>query len=313
MIYCRFVTSTKQPMKTICLNLLIVMGLTCLVSRAHLQAATVQTLGAGSAVSVAERMATFDSLNSTNTMELGNYTEGGLSVTTGSQAWGADPPLMVAKLDPFHGAGAPDRAFFAFANGTLERVVIQTTSQARMHAVEFLYGNCWTTGDINGQYPWGNNNAYVEWQTLDNGTLVSSGQIGPSPMLAVGTVIGFYDPAGFDQLQVKCKIANSSPPDYQAIALDDLVVQLTNRPPAPVIYGSDFSVDPTNHIPSLTVWDTLSVCQYRMVYSENLAGNVWTPVTPPLPGGWIAGGGALTFNDPGAVGRPQRYYRVEVQ
>lgn len=287
-------------------------GVTCLVSTARLHAATTTTIGSDSAVSVVDRMATFDIINSTYTAELGNYKEGGLSVTTGSQAWGADPP-MSARLDPFHLPGGTDGGFFAFANGTAEWVVIQTTNQARMHGVEFVYGNTWTTGDIYGQYPWGNNGAYVEWQTLDNGTLVSSGQIGPNPQLSVGTVIGFYDPAGFDQLQVKCKIANSSPPDYQAIALDNLMVQLTNRPPAPVIYGSDFSVNPTNHIDSLTVWETLAGVQYRLVFIENLDSGIWTPVTPPLPGGWVSGGGPLTFTDSGAAGRPQRFYRVEAQ
>jgi hypothetical protein len=299
-------------MKSNCLSSSFVIGVTCLACTARLPAATVQTLGTGSAVSVTDRIATFDSLTSANTMELGNYTEGGLRVTTGSQAWGADPP-MSAQLDPFHGAGAPDRAFFAFANGTLEWVIIQTTNQARMHAVEFLYGNTWTTGDIYGTYPWGNNSAYVEWQTLSNGTVVSAGQIGPNPLLAVGTVIGFFDATGFDQLQVKCKIANSSPPDYQAIALDNLIVQLTNRPPAPVIYGSDFSVNPSNHVPSLTVWDTLSGSQYRMVYTEDLVSGIWHPVTPPGPDGWVSGGGPLTFTDPGAGGRPHRFYRVEAK
>ena len=164
-----------------------------------------------------------------------------------------------------------------------------------MHAIEFLYGNTWTTGDIYGQYPWGNNLAYVEWQTLDNGPVGSSGQIGPNPLLPVGTVLGFYDPAGFDQLQVKCLIANSSPTNYQAIALDNLFVQLTNRPPAPVI------------------WDTLAGVEYRLVYTENLATGIWTAVIPPLPGGWVPGGGPLTFTDSGATGRPQRFYRIEAR
>jgi len=257
-------------------------------------------------------MATFDSLTFTNTMELGNYTEAGLSVTTGSQAWGADPP-MSARLDPFHLPGGTDGGFFACANGTPEWVIIQTTNQARMYAAEFRYGNTWTTGDIYGQYPWGNSGAYVEWQTLNNGAVVSSGQIGPDPPLSVGTVLGFYDPAGFDQLQVKCRIANSSPPNDQAIALDNLVVQLTHRPPAPVISASDLSINPTNHVSSVTVWDTLGVCQYRLVYCENLTANVWLPVTPPLPAGWMPGGGMLTFTDPGAAGSPRRFYRVEVQ
>ena len=79
-----------------------------------------------------------------------------------------------------------------------------------------------------------------------------------------------------------------------------------------MIYGSDFSVNPTNHIPSLTVWDTLAGLEYRLVYSENLATSFWTPVTPPLPSGWVAGGGTLTFTDLGAPGSSRRFYRVEV-
>lgn len=299
-------------MKTSSLSRAIAISLTCMAAAINLHAATTSTLGSGSAVSVVDRMATFDIINSTYTAELGNYKEGGLSVTTGSQAWGADPP-MAARLDPFHLPGGTDGGFFAFANGTAEWVVIQTTNQARMHAVEFLYGNTWTTGDVYGQYPWGNDGGYVEWQTLDNGALVSSGQVGPDPRLPMGTVIGFYDPAGFDQLQVKCRIANSSPANDQAIALDNLMVQLTNRPPAPVIYGSDLSVNPTNGVPSLTVRDTLAGVQYRLVFSENLATGTWTAVTPPSPGGWVAGGGPLTFTDSGATGRPQRFYRVEAQ
>jgi hypothetical protein len=91
------------------------------------------------------------------------------------------------------------------------------------------------------------------------------------------------------------------------------MVQLTNRPPAPVIDSNNFSLNFTNHGPSFPVWDTLSVSQYRLVYSENLAANVWTPGTPPLPDGWVTDGGTLTFTDPGATGRPRRFYRVEVR
>ena len=97
-------------------------------------ATTIQTLGAGSAVSTADRMATFDALTATNTMELGAYSEGGLYITTGNQSWGADPP-MAAKLDPFHGATAPDRAFFCVAWDNPEWTSIRTTNMAVMHAV----------------------------------------------------------------------------------------------------------------------------------------------------------------------------------
>jgi hypothetical protein len=284
--------------------------LACFGFTAQSPAATVQTSGAGSAVSSVDRAATFDSLTSTNTSHLDNYREGGLSITTSGDNWAADFN-MAAKLDPFNGAGDPSRAFYAISSGNNDWVTIETTNHALIHGIEFMYGNTWTTGD--SSRPWGNDRGYVEWQTLNGGALVSSGTIGTNSYLALGTVLGFYDPVGFDQLQVKCRIENSSPPDYQALALDNVNVMLTNVPPAPIIYGDDFSVNPTNHFASLTVWDTLAVCQYRLVCTGNLASGVWVPVTPPLPGGWQAGGGTLTFTDPGAAGKPQRFYRVEVR
>ena len=254
-------------------------------------------------------MATFDSLSSTYTQELNNYTENGLRVTTGSQAWGADPPSMVAALHPFGGVGEPNLAFFGMANGTAEWVTIETTNSAMMYAVEFMYGNTWSVFGTS----WGNDQGFVEWQTLTNGGVASYGRAGTNGYLALASIIGFYDPAGFDQLQVKCRIANSSPANYQAIALDNLVVQLSSRPPAAVIDGSDFSVNPANGVASVTVRETLAGVQYRLVFTENLAAGTWTPVTPPLPVGWVSGGGLLTFTDSGATGRPHRFYRIEAQ
>jgi hypothetical protein len=284
-------------------------GAMCLAVNHRSHAATVQTLGSGSAVSVVDRLATFDSLNAANTQELGNYTEAGLYITTGNQSWGADPPLA-AKLDPFHGATAPDRAFFCVAWDNPEWTSIRTTNMALIHCVEFVYGNGWTTGDIYGQYPWGNANAVLVWQTWRDGTNVSSGT---ALFLPMGTLVGFYDPAGFDELLMKATIANSANTNDNALALDNLNVMLTNTPPAPVIYGSDFSLNPANGVPSLTVYDTIPGCQYRMVYTEDLASATWSPVTPPLPDGWQAGGGLLVFTDPGAAGKSHRFYRVEAK
>jgi hypothetical protein len=287
---------------------LAVAGASCVCTPAA-EAATIQTFGSGSAVSVVDRMATFDSLNSAYTLELNNYTEGGLRVTTGSQAWGADPPSMVAALHPFGGVGEPNLAFFGMANGTTEWVTIETANSAPMYAVEFMYGNTWSYQGTS----WGNPGGFVEWQTLNGGAVVSSGVIGTNGDLALATILGFYDPAGFDQLQVKCRHPQSVDPNLQAIALDNLAVQLTARPPAPIIYGRDFSVNLTNPVPTLTVYDTIAGCQYRLVYTATLTAPVWSPVNLPLPDGWQSGGTTLTFTDPGAAGRPHRFYRVEAR
>jgi hypothetical protein len=289
---------------------LIAIAGTCLVSLVGTHAATITTLGPGSAVSVFDRAATFDSLTSTNARDLGNYKEGGLFITTGMTSWGDDVNLA-ARLDPFHGATAPDRAFFCVSWDNPEWTSIRTTNHAVIHGVEFVYGNGWTTGDIYGQYPWGRNDAVLIWQTWRNGTNVSSGSMGDLWSLSVGTIVGFYDPLGFDELLMKAVMAPVAATNSNALALDNLNVMLTNRPPTPAIYGDDFSLNPATRLPSLTVYDTIAGCQYRLVYAESLALPAWNPVIPA--GGWQPGGGTLTLTDPGAPGQPQRYYCVQVR
>jgi len=189
-------------------------------------ATTIQTEGAGSAVTSVDRSATFDSLTSSNAVNLDTYQEGGLSITTASTSWGEDPTL--ATLDPFHGANGADRAFYAMANGSDTWVTIATTDAQKIFGVEFMYGNTWTTGDIYGPYPWGNHDAILEWQTLDqNGNVISSGSVGGGPLLEMGTIVGFYDPNGFTSLQVQATLPNQT---VQALALDNLKVQLQPVP-----------------------------------------------------------------------------------
>jgi hypothetical protein len=115
-------------------------------------AATIQTFGLGSAVATIDQSATFDSLTANNVVHLDAYTENGLSITTSGDSWASDLNLS-AKLDPFHEANAPDRAFYAIAWANEDWVTIQTVSGALMHGIEFMYGNDWTTGDISGPYP----------------------------------------------------------------------------------------------------------------------------------------------------------------
>jgi hypothetical protein len=275
---------------------------------AQVGAATITTQGAGSAVSTIDRSATFDTLTAANPANLNNYTEGGLLISTSGESWASDTNTSYT-FDPFQGLGAPDRAFYAVAWGNHDWVTIQTTNFDLMYGVEFMYGNGWTTG--NSTYPWGNPNAVLDWQTWTNGVLSCSGTIGPAGSLQMATIVGFYDPAGFDQLLVRATIATSGSPPAQDIALDNLQVMLTNRPPAPDIYGGDFVIDPATHIPSLSVYGTLAGCQYQMVYSESLASAVWNPVIPT--GGWQAGGGTLLFSDTNAPGKPRRFYRVEAR
>jgi hypothetical protein len=143
--------------------------------------------------------------------------------------------------------------------------------------------------------------------------MVSSGAVGGATLLQMGTIVGFYDPAGFDQLLLRATVANSGDPTLQALALDNVVVMLTNVPPAPVIYGSDFHIDKTTGIPTLSVYDTIAGCEYRMVFTDALTTPAWNPVTPPLPDGWQTAGGTLTFRDTNTVGKTRCFYRIEVR
>jgi hypothetical protein len=294
----------------------IAIGTACLVLGVHLQAATVQTRGAGTAVSIANRSATFDSLTYGQGTTLSDYTEGQLFIGMNGNSWTINPDCP-PDFDPFGGAN-PSRAFYSTYDGAQGSgpadpncwTIISTTDSRKIFGVEFMYGNGWSTGTIP---PWGNTPGQVEWQTRIGATIVSTGVDGDPAIwvLPLGTILGFYDPAGFDELWVRCTIAGSGNTNLQDLSLDNLSVMLTNSPPAPVIDGRDFTLDPATHVPSLTVYGTIAGCEYRMVYTESLTSSVWSPVIPA--GGWQAGGVDLTFTDSGATNRPQRCYRVEVR
>lgn len=196
---------------------------------ACLQAETLQSIGAGTAVSAADRTASFDSLTATNTVHLDNYAENGLNITTSGDSWVADFTPGY-QFDPFHGANGANPNPYAIAWGNEDWVTINTVDHIKIHALEFMYGNGWTTGQIYGPYPWGSDNASLDWQTWNGNQLISSGILGVTELLAVGTIVGFSDAAGFDSLRVRSAIPGSSTPNLQSIALDNLTVQLSQIP-----------------------------------------------------------------------------------
>ena len=196
----------------------VLMG-ACVVLSGQAAAQTIQTYGAGSAVTWTDRLATFDSITQSG-IPLSDYTENSLFI-------GANADSLIG-YEVFGGAN-PSPYFYCLDGGSMgggadSWVTIYTTDSAKIEAVEFLYGNSWT----NGSGGWGNNDAWVPWQTLNGGTVVSFGQAGPYGGLYVGGIVGFYDPNGFDTLQVKCNAPNQSDPNIQALAMDNLYVQLSS-------------------------------------------------------------------------------------
>ena len=205
-----------------------VLVITLLALGHDVSATTVTSTGAGSAVTSVDRAATFDRLDYThNGTPLSDYTEGLLFISTDGDSTVGLGPSQQPPFNPFHLPLDPATQAFFFPDwGNTVPVIIRTTDGKPIYAIEFLYGNGWTTGDIYG-VPWGNNFGWLKWQTLRGTTVVSSGQIGPNPQIPVGTIVGWYDPDGFDELHVKCSVSNPSPPNFEELALDDVHVQLS--------------------------------------------------------------------------------------
>ncbi len=224
-------------------------------------AATTPTIGPGSAVSVADRFDNFDALdyNGRGT-PLSDYQSNGLYVrTNGNSYYGDDfygriqPSLTY--FNPFHLIGdvpvgysyypAGGGFYFPYDGdfGNTDWVSISATDAKRIYGVEFLYGNGWTTGAIYGPYPWGNDSAVLDWKTYNGNTLVSSGTFGP---WAVGNVLGFSDPTGFDRLMIRCTHPNSGDPNLEELALDNLLVQL--HPDLPGDFNRDGTVDAADYV-----------------------------------------------------------------
>jgi hypothetical protein len=225
----------------------IILGVCLCVSSAL--AETTPTLGDGSAVSLIARQATFDGLTYLhNGTSLSDYTEHQLFIGTSGDSWVGAGPTSPPFFNPFHlGLDPATQAFYFPYEGSTEWTVIRATDSRLIFGLEFLYGNGWTTGDIYG-VPWGNSTAFLEWKTFRQGALVSTGVQGLNQMLMVGTVVGFCDPDGFDQLQVRCRIANSFDPNLQALALDDLKVQFVSTRLSGMINLEDFAVSPAGQV-----------------------------------------------------------------
>ena len=155
-------------------------------------------------VTIVDREATFDSLN-TEGIPLDTYSEGLLSVTVNDTSWVGFPAFA---------PGDPRTTGFHYGDGgNDEYVTIRGTDDATFFALDLLLGS---------GYGFGTN--AVRWETYLNGNLTGSGVETSVPQ---GSIVGWSDAGGFDELRVAAGIF--SPPGFgqeQAIAIDDLRVQL---------------------------------------------------------------------------------------
>lgn len=174
--------------------------------------ATLQTIGAGTAVSVpADRTMTFDSL--TNGTSLATYSEDSMTILYDGFA-SSQGNTTHPGFTPFHGQN-----FLYSGGGSHGTLKIQTSDGLDAKGLEFVIG----TG-FGGSLPL---QVHAAWEAYRDSTLIGSGVFSA----LVGDVIGFSDDIGFDEIWID---TDSSPltgisdaTNTNAIAIDDVLVGFT--------------------------------------------------------------------------------------
>ncbi len=172
-------------------------------------AAVMFSTGAGSAVTVVDRMATFDSLSG-NGIDLTSYSEGGLDITVPDTTFIGFDPFLDGTLTQFHYGTSGNSSF----------VTIQGSDSAAFRGVEFKFGDGFFSTQTSGV-------SNLLWETRLLGVVTGSGLETSIPL---GSIVGWSDLGGFDELRIASNPSftlASSLGDFQAIALDDVVAQLT--------------------------------------------------------------------------------------
>jgi hypothetical protein len=186
----------------------LVLSLTFAGLAANASAAPIFSTGAGSALTIVDRKASFDGLDAIG-IDLSAYSEDGLSIST--------PDTSFIGFDAL-GNGSTT-GFFYGDDGNSSFVTIKATDGARFEALEFQLGDGYGAG-TNG----------LLWETRSNGVKTGGGF---ASNLATGVVVGWKDSSGFDELLVAADqffTAGSAFGDFQAIALDNVEAQLASVP-----------------------------------------------------------------------------------
>ena len=158
-------------------------------------------------VTSADRVATFDSLE-TNGLSLANYSESSLSVSVSN--------FNYQGFEAFGPGDTRSTGFYYEDAGNNDYVSIRGTDNAAFTALDFLLGD----GHGNSIA-----NTNLQWQAFLGGELIGAGV---ESGVAKGSVVGWYDVLGFDELRVAAGSAKLEPGFglHQSIAIDDLRAEL---------------------------------------------------------------------------------------
>ncbi len=197
---------------------LLATGLAILLISTSANAAVTLTFGAGSAVTIADRQATFDSITAPG-IDLSNYTEDSLKITV--------PNVSYVGFDPFNDGSST--MFHYGSSGGNNYVTITGTDSATFTGLELKIGDGFFAS---------NGSTLFAWATYLGGSLTGSGN---SILAPRGSVVGWSDPTGFDELRIggaSDTLASYNLGDFQAIALDNVRVQIgTAAVPEPLSFA----------------------------------------------------------------------------
>lgn len=180
----------------------------CAVALAPLAAQAVPVFSNAAVVTSASNSATFSSINYSG-VDLSNYQEDGIRVTTPDTSWVNFSPFQNGTVTGFH-----------YGNGGNDSwVTISMADGGVINAADFLLGDGWGGATTN-----------LIWETFLGSTATGFGDV----ILNRGTTVGWVDTDGFTSLRVAANTSNiDSFGQYQAIAIDDLRVGAATAVPEP--------------------------------------------------------------------------------
>ena len=181
---------------------LVLVGLTLSFS---LNAATIFSLG--NVVSNADHSATFDTLTA-NYIDLSTYSEDSISITALNYSY--------VGFSAFSPIDSRTTGFYYSSGGDASYVTIKLEDGTEFSSIEFLLGDGFSKETTN-----------LRWESFLDGVLVSSGL---KLNVEKGSIVGWTDIGGIDELRVAAGYYDPGFGNPQAIAIDDLRLQVASVP-----------------------------------------------------------------------------------
>jgi hypothetical protein len=183
------------------------------------QAAVIQTVGSGSAVTTVDALANFENVNALNANP---YLEGGLSFSRTGLTFNNNSCGYAGCS--WHLGFAGFSGNYMYGTGTDGYFTISTTGTSKFSGLEFVVG----TGSSN-------TSASGQWLALNNSIVVGSGSFNTS----VGSTIGFYSASGFDELRYGQLVVNGvgGAPAFDTVRADFVDVQAVPEPVSIALFG----------------------------------------------------------------------------